>query len=167
MIKGIFRLKISVHGMPIKRIRQFSVSCHGYKFTIATKRSTDSVFAHSIHVPNLVFKALIVLGLFTMFDNAAIIPPKLVSNNKSRNLINSNRYKGPVKLIPQVKIGHSFLFVGSTLFHFIILSLCIWKNGLEGVNNPPCARGGVGYGARFHRFSYSSSNFSMATVMLC
>ena len=36
-----------------------------------------------------------------------------------------------------------------------------------GVNSPPCARGTVRYGAKFHRFSYSSSNFSMATAMLC
>ena len=37
----------------------------------------------------------------------------------------------------------------------------------EGVNSPPSARGSVRYGARFHRFSYSSSNFSLATEMLC
>ena len=36
----------------------------------------------------------------------------------------------------------------------------------KGVNSPPSARGSVRYGARFHRFSYSSSNFSMATEML-
>ena len=37
----------------------------------------------------------------------------------------------------------------------------------EGVNSPPCARGSDRYVARFLRFSYSSSNFSMATAMLC
>ena len=37
----------------------------------------------------------------------------------------------------------------------------------EGVNSPTSARGSVRYGARFHRFSYSSSKFSMATAMLC
>ena len=36
-----------------------------------------------------------------------------------------------------------------------------------GVNSPLCARGTVRYGAKFHRFSYSSSNFSMVTAMLC
>ena len=37
----------------------------------------------------------------------------------------------------------------------------------EGVNSPPSARCNVRYGARFHRFSYSSSNFSIATATLC
>ena len=37
----------------------------------------------------------------------------------------------------------------------------------EGVNSPPGARDCVRYGARFHRFSYLSSNFSKATAMLC
>ena len=37
----------------------------------------------------------------------------------------------------------------------------------EGVSSPSSARGSVRYGTRFHRFSYSSSNFSMATAMLC
>ena len=40
------------------------------------------------------------------------------------------------------------------------------KRPSEGVNSPPSARGDVRYGARFHRFSYSSSTFPMATVML-
>ena len=40
---------------------------------------------------------------------------------------------------------------------------------LEEVDSPvsPCARGSVRYDARFHRFSYSSSNFSMAIALLC
>ena len=37
----------------------------------------------------------------------------------------------------------------------------------ERVNSPPCARGSVRYGARFNRFSCSSSHFSMLTAMLC
>ena len=37
----------------------------------------------------------------------------------------------------------------------------------EGVNSLLCAQGSVRYGVRFHKFSYSSSNFSMANVMLC
>ena len=37
----------------------------------------------------------------------------------------------------------------------------------EGVNSPLSARGSARYDARFHRFSYSSSNFSMATAILC
>ena len=50
---------------------------------------------------------------------------------------------------------------------------CPWRNGPPGgavseeVNGPPSARGSVRYGVRFHRFSYSSSNFAMATSMLC
>ena len=59
----------------------------------------------------------------------------------------------------------------SILHRKIILKVCLcpWRNGppegavSEGLNSPPCARGS----ARFHRFSYSSSNFSMATAMLC
>ena len=35
-------------------------------------------------------------------------------------------FKGPVKLIQQVKIAHSFLQSVSTLFHFIILDLPVY-----------------------------------------
>ena len=37
----------------------------------------------------------------------------------------------------------------------------------EGVNSSPRTGGSVRYGARFHRFSYSSSNVFMATAMIC
>ena len=37
----------------------------------------------------------------------------------------------------------------------------------KGMNSPPSARGSARYGARFHRFSYSSFNIPMATAMLC
>ena len=37
----------------------------------------------------------------------------------------------------------------------------------EGMNSPTSVRGSVRYGTRFCRFSYSSSNFSMATAMFC
>ena len=37
----------------------------------------------------------------------------------------------------------------------------------ERVNSPSCAQGSVRYSARFHRFLFLSSNFSIATAMLC
>ena len=37
----------------------------------------------------------------------------------------------------------------------------------EGMDSTSCARGIVRYAARFHRFSYSFSKFSLATTTLC
>ena len=60
-----------------------------------------------------------------------------------------------------------------------LVFLHVEKNGLEmltfwgkmiligqvfAVGSPGCVQGSVRYGARIHRFSYSSSNFYMATV---
>ena len=56
---------------------------------------------------------------------------------------------------------------GPANFMFLKKRLPPERAVLEGVNSPTCAIDGVRYGPRFHRFSYLSSNFSVATAMLC
>ena len=60
-------------------------------------------------------------------------------------------------------------FQTNTEFHCCALRETAPPEGavLEGVSSPQSARGSVRYDARFHRCLYSSSNFSMATEILC